>query len=134
MDNYSVVNAAITIVQPITDLCIFTARKRSLGQGNIFAPVCHSVHSGGGVPRQVPPGQGTPPGPGTPPRARYTPQTRYTPGSSAYWEIRATSGRYASYWNAFLYKLLSHTQSEFEAEYESYWVDVIPFLLVLLKS
>ena len=23
---------------------IFTARKRSLGQGNIFAPVCHSVH------------------------------------------------------------------------------------------
>ena len=26
---------------------IFTARKRSLGQGNIFAPVCHSVHGGG---------------------------------------------------------------------------------------
>ena len=25
----------------------FTARKRSLGQGNIFAPVCHSVHRGG---------------------------------------------------------------------------------------
>ena len=25
----------------------FTARKRSLGQGNIFAPVCHSVHGGG---------------------------------------------------------------------------------------
>ena len=25
---------------------IFTARKRSLGQGNIFAPVCHSVHKG----------------------------------------------------------------------------------------
>ena len=23
---------------------LFTARKRSLGQGNIFAPVCHSVH------------------------------------------------------------------------------------------
>ena len=27
---------------------IFTARKRSLGQGNIFTPVCHSVHRGGG--------------------------------------------------------------------------------------
>ena len=32
-----------------------TARKRSLGQGNIFTPVCHSVHGGrcllpGGVP------------------------------------------------------------------------------------
>ena len=25
---------------------IFTDRKRSLGQGNIFAPVCHSVHTG----------------------------------------------------------------------------------------
>ena len=25
---------------------IVTARKRSLGQGNIFTPVCHSVHRG----------------------------------------------------------------------------------------
>ena len=25
---------------------IITARKRSLGQGNIFTPVCHSVHKG----------------------------------------------------------------------------------------
>ena len=25
---------------------IFTARKQSLGQGNIFTPVCHSVHRG----------------------------------------------------------------------------------------
>ena len=66
------VNAAITIVQPITDLCIFTARKRSLGQGNIFAPVCHSVHSGGGVPGQVPRDKVHPPGPGTPPGAVHT--------------------------------------------------------------
>ena len=28
---------------------IFTARKRSLGQGNIFAPACHSVHRGWGL-------------------------------------------------------------------------------------
>ena len=27
---------------------IFTTRKRSLGQGNSFVPVCHSVHGGGG--------------------------------------------------------------------------------------
>ena len=27
---------------------VITARKRSLGQGNIFTPVCHSVHGGGG--------------------------------------------------------------------------------------
>ena len=25
---------------------VFTARKRSLGQGNIYTPVCHSVHGG----------------------------------------------------------------------------------------
>ena len=30
-----------------------TARKRSLGQGNIFTPVCHSVHTG--VPGGAPP-------------------------------------------------------------------------------
>ena len=82
---------------PIGEYVIFTARKRSLGQGNIFTPVCHSVHRGG-VPGQVPPGQVHPPG-------RYTPQTRYNlpAGSSACWEIRATSGRYASYGNAFLF-------------------------------
>ena len=45
----------------------------------------------------TPPGQVHPPpqGPGTPPRTTYPP-------CSACWEIRATSGRYASYWNAFL--------------------------------
>ena len=54
---------------------IFTARKRSLGQGYVFTRVCYSLHKGGReVPGQVPP----PPG-------RYTPQAgtppgRYTPG------------------------------------------------------
>ena len=28
-------------------MMLVTARKRSLGQGNIFTPVCHSVHRGG---------------------------------------------------------------------------------------
>ena len=28
---------------------LFTARKRSLGQGDVFTPVCHSVHGGRGV-------------------------------------------------------------------------------------
>ena len=65
---------------------IFTARKRSLGQGNMFAPVCHSVHMGGlshcmlgytppQDQRQAPPVTG----------GRH-------PQSSACWEIRATSG------------------------------------------
>ena len=57
-----------------------------------------------------PPGPGTHPplGPGTPPGTRYTPDQVHPrtqvhpPRSSACWEIRATSGRYASYWNAFL--------------------------------
>ena len=46
---------------------LVTARKRSLGQGNIFTPVCHSVHRGG-LP-QCMLGYHHPPGPGahTPP-------------------------------------------------------------------
>ena len=58
-------------------------------------------------PGTPPPGPGTPPlGPGTPPWTRYTPWpgtppgTRYTPRTR---EIRSTRGRYASYWNAFLF-------------------------------
>ena len=119
-----------------------TARKRSLGQGNIFTPVCHSVHMGGGeylgrdtpwdqvspgtryrYPREQvhpprytsrdqvhPPWTRYTPRPGTPPTpwdqvhppGPSTPPRPGTPPSSACWEIRATSGRYASYWNAFL--------------------------------
>ena len=30
-------------------IVVVTARKRSLGQGNIFRNICHSVHLGGGV-------------------------------------------------------------------------------------
>ena len=77
--------------------------------------------------RQTPPGPGrpppprnqadTPPGPGrhppgtrqtTPPRTRQTPPTPPGPGrhphppDQADSSIRSTSGRYASYWNAFL--------------------------------
>ena len=62
-----------------------TARKLSLGQGNIFAPVCHS----GG---RYTPQAGTPPWAGTPP-GRYIPQAgkpsggtplgRYTPQAGA---------------------------------------------------
>ena len=50
-------------------------------------------------PRQVPP----------PPRTRYThpPRPSTPPRSSACWEIRATSGRYASYWNAFLFWMVA---------------------------
>ena len=76
---------------------VFTARKRSLGQGNIFTPVCHSVHRGeylGRYPlgRYPPPNRyplgrypqaGTPPWAGTPwqihPLGWYTPRQVHPP-------------------------------------------------------
>ena len=36
----------LPLVTNLFRLRFFTARKRSLGQGNIFTPVCHSVHGG----------------------------------------------------------------------------------------
>ena len=59
--------------------------------------VSHSVHRGVVCPIAC---WDTPPGPeaGTPPLIHDTPLQR-----SAYWEVRATSRRYASYWNAVLF-------------------------------
>ena len=50
----------------------------------------------------TPPGPGIPLRPGTPPDQVHPPGPGTPPRSSACWEIRATRGRYASYWNAFL--------------------------------
>ena len=59
---------------------LITARKRSLGQCNIFAPVCHSVHRGGRPGQVHPRTRYAPPGPGThPPKTRYTPPGPGTP-------------------------------------------------------
>ena len=80
----------------------FYRPQRSCGQGYVFTRVCDSVYRGGsasvhaGIP--TPPGAGTPqrqtpPGVGTPP----TPRKQAPPG------IRSMIGRYASYWNAFLF-------------------------------
>ena len=41
-ERYSNISISIS-----SEVIIFTTRKRSLGQGNIFTPVCHSVHRGG---------------------------------------------------------------------------------------
>ena len=62
--------------------------KRNFGQGNIFTPVCHSFCSQGGC---------GPPGPDRPP----------PPPGAADTGIRSTFGRYASYWNAFLYLVVA---------------------------
>ena len=58
---------------------------------------------------RYPPGRYNPTGqvhpPAGTPLGQVHPQGRYTPRSSAFWEIRATSGWYASYWNAFLFEI-----------------------------
>ena len=85
---------------------LVTARKRSLGQGNVFTPVCDSVHRGGGVcpiacwdtPLADSPGQT--PHIGSDLQADTAP--RQTTPSFGYYKIRSTNGQYASYWNAFL--------------------------------
>ena len=60
-------------------------------EGYVFTPVCHSVYRGEEyLGRYTSPCPPLPLGQVHPPR------------SSACWEIRATSRRYASYWNAFL--------------------------------
>ena len=60
--------------------------KRSFGQGNIFTPVCHSVHREGGSGKENPPRPDTPPNgeppwtrPDTPPDGEPPPQTRHPP-------------------------------------------------------
>ena len=105
-----------------------TATK--LGQGNIFTSVCLSTGGGGvsasvhaGIPplwsrhppgadthspsEQTPPGRRDPPWTRHPP-SRHPPDQATPPGPGTPREadcsIRLTSGRYASYWNAFLFK------------------------------
>ena len=84
----------------------------------IFSVACvkNSVHGGREYLGRYTPRAGTPPKQVQPhPPSGYTPSPRagtsppqppgqvHPPRSSACWEIRATSGRYASYWNAFLF-------------------------------
>ena len=52
---------------------------------------------------QTPPEQ-TPPLEQTPP-SRHPPPSRQPPQRRACWEIRSTRGRYASYWNAILFRM-----------------------------
>ena len=99
--------------------------QRSCGQGNVFTSVCLST--GGCLPQCM---LGYPPRPGRhPPWTRQTPRTRHTttpppspgpgrplpdplpgtgrpPPREADSSRRSMSGRYASYWNAFLFVCL----------------------------
>ena len=100
---------------------IFLPPATKLRQGNVFTPDCHSVDRGewqtplGRHPpwsrpplgadtplEQTPPPLGAdPPGADTP-QEQTPPRSRHPPLHSACWEIRATSGWYAFYWNAYL--------------------------------
>ena len=103
---------------------IFTARKLSLGQGNVFAGVCLST---GGLtsehvsqvtwPRDLYPkgsasGRGLHPW-GLPTHCRvclwWVGQTAQDPRYMGYYGIRSTSRQYASYWNAFLFVISLHS-------------------------
>ena len=83
-----------------------TARKRSLRRLCFYTCLSVLLFTVGGVPGQAPPWAGTPPKQvhlpwaGTP-RWAGSPPGRYTPLPC--WEIRATNGRYAFYWNALLF-------------------------------
>ena len=81
---------------------LFLPPATKLWQGNIFTPVCHSVHRGGayvagGVHGRGHPWQGACVAGGVHGRGHvwHAPPTRY-------YKIRSMSRQYASYWNAFL--------------------------------
>ena len=83
---------------PFKAKIIITARKRSLGRGNIFVSVCHSVHRGEYLGRYTPQAGIHPPGQVHPP--------------AMHAGIRSTSERYASYWNAFLFLFSCRNKNE----------------------
>ena len=68
------------------------------------------------IPRQVHPLGSYTPWAGIHPQAG-TPPGRYTRRSNACWKIHATSGRYVSHWNAFLFKIEFYTDSTDFVEY-----------------
>ena len=103
---------------------IYLPPATKLQQGNVFTPVCHSVHKGGvcfwsRVGGCLPPAGQTPPRQTPPAQCMlgctspaqcmlgYTPcpvhARIYTPCCPVHTGIWSTSGRYASNWNAFLF-------------------------------
>ena len=87
-----------------TSANFITARKRSLGQGNVFTPVYHSVHRGGWLPsmhhRSHDRGEEGQPPRGSPFRGVCIQGGWADSPHGILWD---TSGRYASYWNALLF-------------------------------
>ena len=100
--------SATAVNVTVVSYVIYYWPHRSCGQGYVFTRVCDSVNRGGlpqcmlgyHAPWEQTPTTPTPPE-HTPPRTDTTPGA-YTPPSEADSGIRSMSGRYASYWNAFL--------------------------------
>ena len=76
------------------ELRVFLPAATKLGQGNVFTGVCDSVHRGGCLPQCM---LGYHPAP--------LQQSWHPPPQEADCGIQSTSGRYASYWNAFLVEI-----------------------------
>ena len=90
---------SITVFQPQKDLLLPPATK--LGQGYIFAGVCDSVNGGGVLPGGV-----LPPGGEGASSGRDTSSLGGSVPGGAWWRHPRDGhccGRYASYWNAFLF-------------------------------
>ena len=87
--------------------------QRSCGQGYVFTRVCDSVHREGGLRA----GRTPPPREQTPRSIPLPPQSRTPSPPEAHSSIRSTSGRYASYWNAFLYLNISGVKSLLRSTY-----------------
>ena len=92
-----------------------TARKRRLGHGNVFTPVCDSVHGECGVSAPLhteihtPLGRHPPNRSGTLPRQTPLAPGRHCPRQTppfGYYRIWSTGGWYASYWNAYLFHII----------------------------
>ena len=107
---------------------IITGRNE-VRPGNVFTDVYDSVHRGGSasVHAGIPPEEQTPPSPTTrsrpppeqtpPPPGADTPHLQeQTPSREADSSIQSTSGRYASYWNAFLCSFLIDMPSFFNPQ------------------
>ena len=85
-------SVSVSVLASLNSSAYYNYRpQQSCGQGNIFTPVCHSVHRGvsasvhAGIPspgsRHPPLGADTPPGTDTSPQSRHPPRSRHPPGS-----------------------------------------------------
>ena len=82
----------------------------------------------------TPPRPGTPLGPGTPwtrQALRPRPGRHPSPRSRACWEIRSTSGRYASYWNAIL---LSDLIAKVQGSSNAWFIPFVSMLMFAFRS